>query len=109
MKLDSWAGWGREVAAAVRRTKCRMGVIVETFRMSGQEGEGPVPAPVEELMTQMDAARRITREPLTAFAAPEYLSPAGGVAGMSAGAGYAGRVGVAFPPHLLSNWNLPDR
>jgi hypothetical protein len=106
MEMGGWAEWGRAVAAAVRPSRCRMGVIVESFRMPAGR---MTPAPVEGLMGQLEAARGMTREPLTAFAIPEYLSPVGGEAGLKAGVGYAGRVGAALPPHLLSNWNLPDR
>lgn len=106
--LGSWPAWARAVEAAVKPTGCRMGIIVETFRIPAA-GSPPVPAPGDELLRQMEAAREITRQPLTAFDIPEYLSPAGGSRGLEAGVRYAAQRGVAPPPQLLSNWNLPIR
>jgi hypothetical protein len=100
--LESWPSWGRLVSSAVRRTRCRLSVVVETFEVL----EGPEfraqPAPAGRLRLQLAAAEGISRGPLVAFDIASYMAPAAGSQALRLGLDYAAAAGLKVPPHLLS-------
>lgn len=78
MTLEDWTYWASPLARAFGR---RLTIVVETFTA---QGEGPawrgVPAEMSRIDEQLRLAARLSRNPVVAFSAPDYMTPLGGAA-----------------------------
>jgi hypothetical protein len=107
--LEQWPGWASQVAHSVRRTRCRMSVVVETFEAAGGQGFKAKPAPIERVRRQIEEAARVSDGPLGAFEVPEYMSPAGVEGAEALGRAYASVRGSKLPDEVPSNTASANR